>query len=178
MISEVPEIMRGPKPPAIELSEAERRELERLVRAGTTEQRVVLRARIVLAAAAGLNNTQIAAALGSAAKTTRQWRARWRSFGAVPLEELSVAERLADAPRPGAPPRISPEQLCQLFALACETPASSERPVSQWSARELADELMRRGTIERISPRHAARLLKSGRPQTASDPLLAHAGRR
>jgi len=166
--------MSGPKPPAIELSEAERSELQRLVRAGTTGQQLVLRARIVLAAGEGLNNTRIAAALGTAAKTARQWRSRWQTFGAVPLEELSVAERLADAPRPGAPARISPEQLCQIFALACETPADSERPISQWSARELADEIVRRGIIERLSPRHAGRLLKSGRPPTASVPVLAY----
>jgi len=172
--SKVSAIMSGPKPPGIELSEAQRSELERLVRAGTTEQQLVLRARIVLAAAAGLNNTQIAAALGTPAKTTRQWRTRWQSFGAVPLEELSVAERLADAPRPGAPARIGPEQLCQIFALACETPAESDRPVSQWSARELADEIVRRGIVERISPRHAGRLLKSGRPPTPPHPVLAH----
>ena len=34
------------------------------------------------------------------------------------------------------------------------------RPISQWSATELADEIMQRGIVDRISPRHAARLLK------------------
>ncbi len=171
----VPKSMSGPKPAVIELSRMERDELERLVRAGTTEQQVVLRARIVLATGDGWNNPQIATALGIAAKTVRQWRGRWRAFGAVPLAELSVAERLTDAPRSGAPPRLTAEQVCQIVALACEQPADSDRPVSQWSARELADEIVRRGIIERISPRHAGRLLKSGRPPTASVPLLAHA---
>jgi putative transposase len=166
--------MGGPKPPVIELSDAERDELGRLVRARTTEQQVVLRARIVLAAATGLNNTQVAAALGLAAKTARHWRGRWRAHGAVPLDELSVAERLADAPRCGAPARITPEQVCQIIALACEQPAASDRPISQWSARELADEVVRRGIAGRLSPRHAGRLLKSGRPAAAPLPLLAH----
>ena len=157
--------MSGPKPLGIELSEAEGSELERLVRAGRTEQQLVLRARIVLAAGEGVNNTQIGAALGSAAKPARQWRARWQACSVVPLEELSVAGRLADAHRPGARARISPEQVRQIMALACETPAESDRPVSQWSARELADEIVRRGILSRISPRHAGRLLKSRRPK-------------
>jgi putative transposase len=169
------ERMSGPTPPVIALGEAERSELERLIRARTTEQQVALRARIILAVGRGLNNTQAAGALGIAAKTVRQWRGRWRRFSAVSMAELGVAARLADAPRPGAPTRISAEQVCQIMALACEQPADSDRPVSQWSARELADEIVRRGIIDRISPRHAGRLLKSGRPQTASDSLLVDA---
>src|SRR5712691_6642191 len=158
LVSEVPKSMSGPMPPVIELSQMERAELERLMRAGTTEQQVVLRARIILAVGSGLNNMQAAAALGIAAKTVRQWRGRWRMFGAVPLAELSVAERLTDAPRSGAPPRLTAEQVCQIVALACEQPAGSDRPISQWSARELADEMMRRGITERLSPRHAGRI--------------------
>jgi hypothetical protein len=47
-------------------------------------------------------------------------------------------------------------------ALACEAPNQSGRPISQWTGRELADELVQRGIVERISRRHAARLLKRG----------------
>jgi transposase len=149
--------------------------LERLVRAGTTAQQVVLRARIVLLAATGQNNTQIGERLGIATKTARQWRDHWGALAAIPLAELSVAARLADAPRAGAPARLTPEQVCQIIALACEQPADSDRPISQWSARELADEIVRRGITDRISPRHAARLLKSGRAEAPPDSLLAHA---
>jgi len=166
-------MMRGPKPPVIELSEAERSELERLVRARTAEQQLALRARIVLAAADGSNNTQIAVARGIAAKTARQWRARWRALGVVALPELSVAERLADAPRSGAPARLTAEQVCQIVALACEQPAGSDRPISHWSGRELADEIVRRGITERLSPRHASRLVKRGRPAAPAVPLVA-----
>jgi len=52
--------MPTPKPPDVVVSEQERAELERLVRGRTTEQQLVLRARIVLAAGDGLNNTQSA----------------------------------------------------------------------------------------------------------------------
>jgi hypothetical protein len=46
--------------------------------------------------------------------------------------------------------------------MACETPEKSERPISQWTAREIADEVMKRKIVDAISARHAARLLKRG----------------
>jgi putative transposase len=154
--------MRGPKPPAVVLTAAERQELATLAGAHRTPQQVALRARIILAAGEGANNTEIARRLGIEADTARLWRTRWLGLGAIPLEELGVAERLEDAPRPGGPCRISAEQVCRLTALACEAPAASGRPISQWSGRELADEAVQRGLVDRLSPRHAQRLLKRG----------------
>ena len=162
--------MPGPKPPEISLTEAERNELERLVRARSTGHQVVVRARIVLLAAEGLSTEEVARRLHLDSDAVRQWRARWR-------ERLgSVVERLADAPKSGRPARITPEQICQIVALACEIPADSDRPISQWTARELADEIVRRGIVDRISARHVGRLLKRGRPEAPLDPLLAHPG--
>jgi putative transposase len=171
-------VMPGPRPPEIVLSDEERAELGRLVRAHTTGQQLAVRARIVLLAAEGLSTSQVARALGLDVGTARQWRARWLRCRDVPPEETSVAGRLADAPKPGAPARITPEQVCRIIALACEPPAGSERPIGQWSARELADEIMRRGIVARISPRHVGRLLKRGGPAAAPLPLLAQAGDR
>lgn len=170
--------MPGPKPPEVVLSAAERRELERLVCAQKTGQAVVRRARVVLLAALGYTNLAIAQQVPMDEEAVGLWRRRWVAVQTVPLDELNVAERLADAPRPGHQPRLSPEQVCQIVALACEQPSGSGRPISHWSHRELADEIVRRGITDRISPRHAARLLKSGRPAAAPRPLLADAGRR
>ena len=154
--------MRGPKPPQVVLSDEARRALEGLVRGHRTAQQAALRARIVLAAADGENNSQIARRLGIEADTARLWRTRWLALAPLPLAELSVADRLADAPRPGGPCRISAEQVCQIVALACAMPAASGRPISQWTGREVADEAIQRGIVAAISPRHAARLLKRG----------------
>jgi putative transposase len=85
--------MRGPKPPRVALSADERQGLETLVRRHTTAQQVALRARIALAAAAGLNNVQIAHHLGVDVDTVRLWRQRWLSLQAVTLEDLRVEER-------------------------------------------------------------------------------------
>jgi hypothetical protein len=84
----------------------------------------------------------------------------WIGLQAVSLEVLSVSERLADIPRPGRPSQITAEQICQLIALSCEQP--KERPIRHRTGREIAEEVMARGIIEHISPRHAARLLKKG----------------
>lgn len=154
--------MRGPKPPVVELSAEERRGLEGLVRAHGTPQQIALRARIVLAAGDGLNNARIAQQLGVDTDTVRLWRMRWLGLRAASLQDLSVVARLADAPKPGAPVRITAKQVCQVVALACAAPEKAGRPISQWSSREIADEIVERGIIDRISPRHAARLLKRG----------------
>src|SRR5438067_7585703 len=170
--------MATPRPPKVVLNERECAELERMVRASTTGQQLALRARIMLAAGDGLNNLQIARELGVDDETPGHWRGRWLQFREVPLEEVSVAKRLADAPKCGAPAKFTPEQVCQIIALACERPADSNRPISQWSQRELADEIVRRGIVESISPRHAGRLLKGSRPQAGFNPVLADASRR
>ncbi len=154
--------MRGPKSPQVALSDEARRELEALVRGHRTAQQAALRARIILAAADGENNSQIARRLGIEADTARLWRTRWLALAPLPLAALRVAERLEDAPRPGGPCRISAEQACRIVALACELPATSGRPISQWTGREIADEAIARGIVAAISPRHAARLLKRG----------------
>ena len=135
---------------------------ERLVKAHSTAQQIALRARIILTASQGLNNEQVGRELHVGVDMVRQWRQRWLAGQAIPLTELSVEERLHDLPRAGKPSAISADQLCQITALACEKPEQSERPISQWSGREIADEVMKRGIVAQISPRHAARLLKRG----------------
>jgi len=154
--------MRGPKPPPLDLAAAERHELERLVRRHSTPQQLALRAQIVLAAADGANNCQIARQLEVSLDMVRRWRDRCLACQAASLEDLPVTDRLTDAPRPGTPVRITDEQVTRIVALACEPPADSERPISQWTGREIADEITKRGIVDRISPRHAARLLKRG----------------
>jgi hypothetical protein len=58
--------------------------------------------------------------------------------------------------------KITADQRCQIEALACEKPEKLGRPITNWTAREIADELKKRKIVSDISPRHAARLLKRG----------------
>src|SRR4051794_4617521 len=106
--------MRGPQPPALCLSAAEQAALETLLRQHSTPQQVALRARVVLAAAAGLNNAQIARQLAVSLDLVRLWRDRWRGLQATSLADLPVADRLTDAPRPGRPATITAAQTCQI----------------------------------------------------------------
>jgi putative transposase len=152
--------MRGPKPAVVELTEKVQEALEAVVRRHNTSQQIAQRGRMILAAAQGKNNAQIARELGVKVDTVRTWRMRWIGWQKLSLEDFSVTERLGDTLRSGRPSQITMEQTCQLMALACEQP--KERPITHWTGREIADEVMRRGIIEHISPRHATRLLKKG----------------
>lgn len=155
-------VMRGPKPLPIVLTETIRAELNGLARRHNTPQQIALRARIILAADEGCNNAQIARELRTSLDMVRLWRRRWLELQPLSLEDLPLPERLVDLPRSGAPRRITEEQVCQIVALACEAPTQSGRPISQWTAREIAEEIKRRGIVQEISARHAARLLKRG----------------
>ena len=164
--------MPGPQPIRVNVSEIQKQELQKLVRRHNVAQQVALRARIVLTAAEGQSNAQIARTMHMTLDTVRLWRKRWADLEPISLEDLSVEERFEDLPRPGAPARITAEQVCSITALACEEPEDSERPITHWTAREIADEMIQRGIVEQISPRHAARLLKRCRCETSSGALL------
>jgi putative transposase len=129
---------------SVVLSTQEEQGLLQITRRHRSEQQVVLRARIVLAAAQGSSNVQIARELDVCVDTVRLWRDRWVGLQGIDLETLSLAERLQDAPRPGAAPKFTAEQRCQVAALACQAPAKAGRPISQWTGREIADEMKAR----------------------------------
>lgn len=152
------------------LSSAERSELERLIRSHSTPQHLARRARMIVMAADRVSVGETARHLGVWRKGVSSWRARWLASGGE-----RAAERLADAPRSGAPATITAEQTCAIVALACERPEDGGAPISHWSANDLAREAVRRGIVTSISPRSVGRFLKRIRPQAASRAALAHA---
>ena len=164
------------QPIEIQVSEAAEKALKKIANKHKAGQQIVKRARIVLAANEGKNNRQIMREVGVSLNTVRLWRSRWQMFAAIPLTELSALERLEDDARPGAPARITADQRCQIEKLACDKPEETGRPITHWTNREIADEIIKQGIVETISPRHAGRLLKRSRYQAASDSLLANAG--
>lgn len=142
--------------PTIHLSESEQSELEQLVRRPSTPQQIALRAKIILRAAQGEGHGEISRGLGISKEMSRLWRGRWLELNQPDVDAL---DRLQDAPRPGTPSTFTIEQLTQLYALACEPPEQYGRPISHWSNRELADEMVKQNIVQRISPRHVGRLL-------------------
>ena len=111
---------------AIELSTAELRELESLARAQKTGQAMARRARIVLAAAAGLENKAICVDVGADANTVGKWR---RRFAAHRLDGL------LDEPRPGTPRRIGDDAIADTIRLTLETTPPG---ATHWSQRSMA----------------------------------------
>lgn len=155
----------------ITLSPEQKTALERLRRAHHTPQQLALRAWMILLAEDGKGVRETARLVGVEAKTVRLWRRRWLAG----KDEDSMVDRLADAPRSGAPATFTAEQVCAIVALACEPPSGSGRPITHWSQNELAREAVRRGLVGRISQRSVGRMLKRGRPPAASRAALAHA---
>jgi transposase len=137
-------------PFVVVLTATEETELTARARSGRTEHRDRVRARIVLAAAAGVSNTAIASELGLCVDTARRWR---RQFAAERLEGL------VDRPRTGRPRRFTAVQTAALTALACTLPAETGIPLSRWSSTELATEAVTRGVAEAISASTVRRAL-------------------
>jgi len=164
--------MRGRKAPIIELSARQQEALTRLVRQPTGEQRLAERAQIILAAAQGQPNQEIAKRLRLDRDTVSKWRGRWAraqeqlaaAEESTPASALSrcITDLLVDAPRSGRPGVFTPEQIVEIIAIACEDPEEeSERTVSHWTPREVAEEAMKRKIVPQISTRTVGRFLKS-----------------
>ena len=139
-------------PYRVVVSDEDRAVLSTRARAGRAAHRDVLRARIVLAAADGTSNAQIARRLGICVDTVRKWRARFCARG---------LPGLADRPRPGRRRTFPKTAEVEVKALACELPAESDVPLARWSYTELAAEAVTRGVVQTISPSTVGRWLRA-----------------
>jgi transposase len=139
----------------LEVNEEQQAELEAIVRKRTSPQQLVVRARIILLAMAGVGVHETMRQLSIARTTVQIWRRRWRE-----ADHQGVQERLGDRPRSGAPATYTPEQVCAIVAIACERPEESDRPITHWTQRELAEEAVKREIVPCISPRAVGHFLK------------------
>src|SRR5215213_3493502 len=121
--------MPTPVAVAIELSDDERARLEAWTRRRTSAQALAQRARIVLLAAEGLANTEIAERLGVARATAATWRARFAEHR---------LDGLLDEPRPGRPRTITDEQVEEVIVKTLET---TPKDATHWSTRSMAREV-------------------------------------
>jgi transposase len=159
---------------AIKLSDRQQALLKHMVRREKSTVQQVRRANIILAAAKRLSNHEISRRLHLTLQTVRRWRRRWlQTSNAMRtaesngddkhLQQLAL-DALGDEQRSGRPAFFTPEQICQIVAVACQQAEDCQRPISHWTGRELADEAVKRGIVTRISPRSAGRFLKRSRP--------------
>ncbi|HEY9606162.1 MAG TPA: helix-turn-helix domain-containing protein [Allocoleopsis sp.] len=171
--------MPSPQAEIIILSDRQRTLLKQIVGRTTNPHRLVRRAQLILLAATGASNSQLAQQLQLDRGQVRLWRSRWvaatpqlatvEAQGSSDRELMALINTLfSDRGRPGTSNYFSTEQVVQIVALACETPQSSGYPVSHWTPTELAAEAIKRGIVEKISPRSVGRFLK-GSYSTASD---------
>jgi transposase len=126
-------------PVAIELSAEEREQLEAWTRRRSSAQALALRSRIVLAAAEGLNNTEVAARLGVHRNVVGKWR---RRFAEHRLDGLS------DEPRPGQPRKITDAKVEEVVVKTLET---TPKDATHWSTRSMAKEVgLNQSAVHRI----------------------------
>ena len=121
--------MPDPKAAEVVLSDEERTQLEAWARRPTSAQALATRSRIVLAAAEGGSNVELAARLGLSRGTVAKWRSRFAT------ERL---DGLLDEPRPGRPRTISDEQV---EAVITKTLESTPKDATHWSTRSMAAEV-------------------------------------
>lgn len=128
----------------ISVSDGERAELERLIRARNTAQKVVLRARVVLLTADGVATSEIVGQLKTTYPTVSRWRRRYAEDGVDGLRK--------DAPRPGRKRRISEEQTREVIARTLHgTPVNG----THWSTRTMAAATgLSKATIQRLWRAH------------------------
>ena len=131
-------------PYSITLAEAERAELEARTRRYTSPYSEVMRAKIVLYAADGLGNDEIAARLDTPRQVVSKWRKRFYD------ERLAG---LTDLPRGGRPPSFSPDVVVAVKAPAGERPAKADKPqpLARWQCPDLARDAVEQGIAASIS---------------------------
>jgi transposase len=143
------------------VSDADRRALQAVLRAGTSEQRAVMRARIVLRSADGGSIEGIADELGVAIMTVRLWRGRYAAGGLAALD---------DAPRPGHPPTYTREDRDRVQALAMGPPPEGQ---THWSVREVAKRTaMSPATVHRLFRERGIQPHRTETFKFSTDPAL------
>ena len=152
------------------LTALQRKLLKQITRCRSLAHHYVTRARIILDGTTRDSYHRIAARHHVHWQTVRLWQQRWRSAytqlaaleSEVDAQALShkILEKLSDAPRPGTKPKFSAEQVCQLIAVACESPHDCGHEISHWTPATLRREVIKRKIVKTISVRQVGRFLK------------------
>jgi transposase len=133
----------------VDLTSEERGYLLEVIHKGKTTARRVARAHVLLQAAAGAADEEIAETLHLGLSTVHRTRQRFVDEG------LTAA--LSERPRSGSPPVLTGKQAAFLIALACSTPPAGRQ---RWTMHLLADRLVELRQIDTISPNTVGRVLK------------------
>ena len=152
---------RGRPVPELVLTERERVELERLARRPSTSQGIAQRARIILECASGKYNGRVAEQMGLTSVTVGKWRNRFIR---------SRVEGLFDEPRPGAPRKISDDEVERVIAMTLESIPSN---ATHWSTRSMAHACgLSQTAVQRIWRAFALQPHRSETFKLSRDPLF------
>lgn len=146
----MPRLGRPPK--KTELTEEQRAELLRRIRAPTTAQRDVQRARIILDSAEGRTAVEVARALGFHPRKVERWRSRFAKSGLAGLE---------DRQRSGRKPKFSAVERCEIIAVACAPIITSKEKTSR-TIDDVMQRVLERGIVQEISWTSVQRILSAG----------------
>lgn len=168
--------------PLIKLGSLELALLEKIANQSTSSVREVERAKIILHLHhSGCSSSSTSETLQLKWPKVQRWRYRWLShetaLSAIVQKGESSEIRhellqyirliLSDAPRSGAPSTFSAHQYCQILGVSLESPELSERPISEWTVRELTHEVIKRDIVKSISKSQVGSFLKSERCETS-----------
>src|SRR6267154_2882720 len=132
-----------PAAPALRISPSHYSELSKIMRYSGTPQSIVLRCRVVLGAAEGTANNELARQLSTSLPTVLLWRRRFAQEG--------LAGIVQDKPRPGRPRSLTPEKE---EAIVEATRTSKPKNATHWSVRSMA-------RVQGVSPAAVQRIWKS-----------------
>ncbi len=159
--------MQGRHAKPVQITEQEAQLLSQIIRQPTQPQWLVTRSKIILGAAAGASISQQSRELGLVRNAVQHWREKWerhreeRDAGAEKGElKETIIRVLQDDYRSGTPATFTAEQVVQIVAVACEDPQRSGYPISHWTPKEVAQEVVKRGIVPSISIRQVGRFLK------------------
>ena len=148
----------------VKMTESQEAILKEISRSTQTAHAEVVRAKIILLRYAGESKSRIAKLVGCHRNTVSKWCNRW----CAEQDKLAEAEKetekkmykemvkgvLLDAERSGKPSKFTAEQLCEIIAVACQPPEELGYPITHWTPKELAIEVVKQKIVESISVRH------------------------
>jgi putative transposase len=165
--------VRGSKPAQVIVSDCQRAILEQYTRATNKAASLVERARNILLTASGMPTLRVADELGVDRQRARRWRSRWALELRTQLDavetvandkvlEMAIRKALMDAPRPGAPPQFTEDQVKMVCAMACRNPSEYGLRHAQWTGGLLARIAAEKGIVASVSVAEIGRWLKRG----------------
>lgn len=149
--------------PAITLTEVQREQLQTRARSRTLPRRVVERSRVVLLAAEGRQNKDIARRVGMGRSAVARWRQRYLASGLAGIEK--------DAPRPGRKPKLSADQVQEIVR---KTTRELPPHATHWSTRRMARAAgVSEATVRRIWRAHGLKPHRARSFKLSNDPQVA-----